>query len=68
MEPGMEKNGEGGRGGGLLLEFTGDNVTKDFEFAAGVHAESCAGLDAILVYHTQGAVVLMGIVFVSGLI
>jgi hypothetical protein len=52
----------------LLLEFTRDNVGEDFEFAAGIHAESCARLDAILVYHTQGAVVLMGAVFVSGLI
>ena len=56
-----------GRGGGLLFEFTRDDVAEDLVFAAGVHAEPCEGLDAIFVDDAQRAIMLMGVVFVPGL-
>lgn len=47
-----------------MLEFPAHDVRPDEEFAVRVRAEACAALDAVFVYHAQGAegLVLWGVV------
>lgn len=53
--------------GNLLFKFAGNDVGEDLEFAVGVGAEPCAGIDSIFVDHAQGAVLLVVVVMVPGI-